>query len=148
VALIQPPISILSSFQKSSYTKFGLRSLIGTSCRRLFLLKNDEGYGLLTIADLSDDEQNELEKTGFELVGHSACAHCTHVCTHEMHTNLFNSRQTLLLQHLSMRKDKRSFFEIINEIYRENIMAEKAREDMMAEVNERRYDDKSHMWRY
>jgi hypothetical protein len=102
---------------------------------------NQEHY-LLT-PDLTKYEQSELETKVLYLVNNSACAHCTHLCTHDMHKERFNTIQTL-----SLHKDKRSFFEIINEKYRENQNAEKARIDRVAELDALRSADQSMMYRY
>jgi hypothetical protein len=114
--------------------------------RRVHAADTNEGRGLLTTPALSEDEQLELERKVFYLVSHSACAHCTHLCTHDMHKDLFNDTQTLFLSRLSLHKDTRSFFEIINETHRENQNAEKARVDRL--VDARRHADQSEMYRY
>lgn len=89
----------------------------------------------LSTPDLTKYEHSELESKVFYLVNNSACAHCTHLCTHDMHEERFNTIQTLFLKCLSLHKDKRSFFEIINEKYSENQNAEKARVDRVAELD-------------
>ena len=102
----------------------------------------------LSTPDLTKYEQSELESKVFYLVNNSACAHCTHLCTHDMHKDRFNIMQTLFLKRLSLHKDKRSFFEIINEKYRENQNAEKARVDRVAELDALRCTDQSTTYRY
>ncbi len=102
----------------------------------------------LSTPDLTKYEQSELESKVFYLVNNSACAHCTHLCTHDMHKDRFNIIQTLFLQRLYLHKDKRSFFEIINEKYRENQNAEKARVDRVAELDALRCADQSTTYRY
>lgn len=102
----------------------------------------------LSTPDLTKYEQSELESKVFYLVNNSACAHCTHLCTHDMHKDRFNIIQTLFLKRLSLHKDKRSFFEIINEKYRENQNAEKARVDRVAELDALRCADQSTTYRY
>jgi hypothetical protein len=65
-----------------------------------------------------------------------------------MHKDRFDDIQTLFLNCISLHKDKRSFFEIINEKYRANQNAEKARLDRLAELEARRYADQSTTYRY
>jgi hypothetical protein len=101
-----------------------------------------------TTPDLTEYEQHELENKVFYLLNHRACAHCTHLCTHEMHEERFNDIQTLFLKRLSLHKDKRSFFEIIKEKYCENQNAEKARVDRVAELDAIRCADQSTTYRY
>ena len=102
----------------------------------------------LSTPDLTKYEQSELESKVFYLVNNSACAYCTHSCTRNMHEERFNAIQTLFLKRLSLHKDKRSFFEIINEKYSENQNAEKARVDRVAELDALRCADQSSTYRY
>ncbi len=107
----------------------------------------NQGHCLST-PDLTKYEQSELESKVFYLVNNSACAYCTHSCTRNMHEERFNAIQTLFLKRLSLHKDKRSFFEIINEKYSENQNAEKARVDRVAELDALRCADQSSTYRY
>jgi hypothetical protein len=116
--------------------------------RRVYAADTNEGHGLLTTPDLSEEEQHELERKVFYLVSHSACAFCTHLCTQDMHKGRFDDIQALFLNRISLHQDKRSFFEIIKETYRANQNAEKARVDRVAELDARRNADRSTVNRY